>query len=274
VTKTSPQSPFTLKRVQEMLGLSRTTINGLIAAGFVEPVRGERNELRFSFQDLMLLRTAHSLQQGRIPPRKILRALAKLKADLPAELPLTGIRITAVGADVVVRDRSGRLQAETGQLLMDFEVEQVGGSVAFIASPRERGEPSPNWLARAEALEATDRAGSEDAYRRAIEADPTNPAPYINLGAMLCEAGRCGEAVSLYEQALVAVGDEPLVHFNYAIALEDQQRVDDAITAYGRALALDDSFADAHYNLGVLLEARGDAKGAVRHFNAYRRLQP
>jgi hypothetical protein len=40
-----------------------------------------------------------------------------------------------------------------------------------------------------------------------------------------------------------------------------------------RVLAIDGSFADAHYNLGVLREKRGDDKGALRHFNAYRRLQ-
>ena len=70
---TAIDAPFTLKRVQEMLGLSGATVTKLISAGFVTPVRGQRNEHRFSFQDLMLLRTAHALQQARIPPSKILR---------------------------------------------------------------------------------------------------------------------------------------------------------------------------------------------------------
>src|SRR4029434_8192863 len=93
---------------------------------------------RFTFQDLMLLRTAHALQAQRIPPRRILRSLSRLKASLPAELPLTGLRITALGADVAVRARSGRLQADSGQLLLDFEVATVAGSVTLLeraASP-------------------------------------------------------------------------------------------------------------------------------------------
>ena len=126
-------STFTLRRVQAMLGLSRTIVAGLIAEGFVAPTRGKRNEWRFTFQDLMLLRTAHALQASKIPPRKILRSLARLKATLPQELPLTGLRITAIGADVAVRDRDGQWQADSGQLLMDFDVAPVAGSVAFLA---------------------------------------------------------------------------------------------------------------------------------------------
>jgi tetratricopeptide (TPR) repeat protein len=274
VTHSEVETPFTLKRVQEMLGLSRTTVTGLIAAGFVSPVRGQRNEHRFSFQDLMLLRTAYALQQARIPPRKILRSLAKLKAALPAELPLTGLRITAVGADVAVRDRSGQWHADSGQLLMDFEVADVGGTVSFIQSAPTAAPPQEDdWFRKGEALEATDRSAAVRAYRRAIELEPTRVAPYLNLGAVLCEDSRFAEAVELYDVAAKVVGDEPLIHFNHAIALEDQGRPRDALAAYDRALALDASFADAHYNRGVLLEKLGDARGALRHFNAYRRLQ-
>lgn len=273
MTKPSAEASFTLKRVQQMLGLSRTTVTGLIAAGFVAPVRGPRNALRFSFQDLMLLRAAFALQQASIPPRKILRALAKLKADLPPELPLTGLRLTAVGDDVVVRDRLGQWQADSGQLLMDFEVSSVAGSVSVFPSAATSASPqSIDWFRRGEQLESVDRAAAEDAYRQAISADPSIPAPYLNLGAMLCEAGRCDEAVALYDMAVMTVGHEPRIHFNHAIALEDLARFDDADAAYARVLAIDGSFADAHYNLGVLREKRGDDKGALRHFNAYRRL--
>lgn len=274
MTKTSAEAPFTLKRVQEMLGLSRTTITGLIEAGFVAPVRGPRNAHRFSFQDMMLLRTAFALQQASIPPRKILRSLAKLKAELPQELPLTGLRITAVGADVAVRDRSGQWQADSGQLLMDFEVSGVAGSVSFFPKlAAGEGPASIDWFRRGEALEQTDVAAAEAAYRRAIELNPGRSEPYLNLGAVLCEAGRCGEAVELYEHAAGTVGHDPFIHFNHAIALEDQERFDAAIAAYERALELDGRFSDAHYNLGLLLETLGDGQGALRHFNAYRRLE-
>ena len=87
-----------------MLGLSRAVISGLIASGFVTPSRGKRREYRFTFHDVVLLRTACALQQARIPARRILRSLQRLKATLPGELPISGLRITAVGT----RLRSGK----------------------------------------------------------------------------------------------------------------------------------------------------------------------
>ncbi|HRH90100.1 MAG TPA: hypothetical protein PLO41_24910, partial [Rubrivivax sp.] len=147
-------SSYSLRRVQAMLGLSRRIVAALVAEGFVTPRRGKRNEWRFGFQDLMLLRTAHALRESRIPPRKILRSLARLKASLPQELPLTGLRITAIGADVAVRDRDGQWQADSGQLLMDFDVAPLAGSVAILAHGGAGSGPgAAAWYEQGVALE-------------------------------------------------------------------------------------------------------------------------
>ena len=266
---------YTLRRVQAMLGLSRTVIDGLIAEGFVAPTRGRRNEFRFTFQDLMLLRTAHALQASKIPPRRILRSLARLKATLPQELPLTGLRITAIGADVAVRDRDGHWQADTGQLLMDFDVAPAGGGqVAFMerdAAPA--ADAAASWFARGAALEISDAAGAEAAYRQALALEPDHAAAYLNLGAMWSEGGRYADVVALSDVALAQGVDSALIHFNRGVALDHLERLAEAMASYERSLALDPSLADAHYNLGRLREQLGDARGAVRHFSAYRRLQ-
>lgn len=278
MTKPVEESTFTLRRVQAMLGLSRTVVSGLISAGFVVPTRGPRNEHRFTFQDLMLLRTAHALRASKIPPRKILRSLARLKATLPETLPLTGLRITAVGADVAVHDRDGHWAADSGQLLMDFEVAPArgDGSVAFLDHATAKDGPhvgADTWFHRGEALEALDPKGAERAYQEALARRPEFTDAYLNLGAMWCEAGRSEEAVELYEHALALCPPSALVFFNRAVALEDQQRPGEAIASYGCALELDPALADAHYNIGRLQEQLGDARGALRHFSAYRRLQ-
>ena len=268
-------STFTLRRVHAMLGLSRTIVAGLIAEGFVAPTRGRRNEWRFTFQDLMLLRTAHALQASKIPPRKILRSLARLKATLPQELPLTGLRITAIGADVAVRSPQGQWQADSGQLLMDFEVAPVGGSVTFLergaSAPASPG--TPKWFDRGLALEARDRAGAEAAYRLALALEPDLEAAYLNLGAMFSDAGRFAELAALSEEAVVQCPGSALIHFNRGVALDHLERLPDAVASYEQSLLLDPTLADAHYNLGRLREQLGDKHGALRHFSAYRRLQ-
>ncbi len=258
-----------------MLGLSRSIITGLIAAGFVAPSRGRRNELRFTFQDLVLLRTAHALQAAKIPPRRIVRALARLKATLPMELPLSGLRITAIGPDVAVRSRDGQWRSDSGQLLMDFEVAPVAGSVSVLerAAAASPSIDASAWFARGVELEAADRLAAEGAYRQALELAPDLAAAYLNLGAMWSEAGRFAELADLSEQAARHCPDVALVHFNRGVALDHLQRLSAAVDSYERSLALDPTLADAHYNLGRLREQLGDSRGALRHFSAYRRLQ-
>jgi tetratricopeptide (TPR) repeat protein len=265
---------YTLRRVEELLGLSRRVVAGLIAEGFVKPTRGPRNEFRFSFQDLLVLRSAHELRAREIPPRKIMRALKQLRAKLPTEMPLTGLRLTAVGTDVAVRDRDGLRGAETGQLLFDFEIAPERGAVRFLDPAAATGDDdSEDVFAQAESLEPIDASLAEAAYRRVLELDPEHAHATINLGALLCEAGRAKEAVALFDTAVARGLRDPLIHFNRAIALEDLQDPRGAIAAYLRALELDTSLADAHFNLARLYEEAGDAHRAVRHFNTYRRLQ-
>lgn len=265
---------YSLRRVQSMLGLSRRVIGGLIAEGFVTPTRGAHNAWRFSFQDLMLLRTAHALRSAGIPPRRIVRSLARLRASLPDELPLTGLRITAQGAQVAVRDRDGTWAPETGQVLLDFEVSVEAGAVRLL----ERGAASTAddadaWFARGAALEAHDPAQAEAAYRRALELAPAQLDSCLNLTAMWCEAGRFDEVVELSQRALQHTPRSALLHFNRAVALDHLERSQEALAGYRHCLELDDSLADAHYNIARLHEQLGDPRSALRHFSAYRRLQ-
>jgi tetratricopeptide (TPR) repeat protein len=278
VKKGSASHDYSLRSLQSLLGVSRRVLNGLIEAGFVQPGRGRRNELRFSFQDVVVLRTAFQLQSAKIASRKILRAIARLKADLPEELPLSGIRITAVGDSVAVRTGAEQWDAASGQHLFDFEVAPVRGDVAFLdSSPRDlqsREQQADAWLVLAEQLVGADVAGAEQAYRKVLELSPTpHYAAYTNLGVLLCEAEtRCEDALDVFNQALSHFPDDALLHFNRAVSLEELKRYDDAAQAYERCIELDATHADAYFNLARLSEIRGDRQGLLRHLNAYRRL--
>jgi tetratricopeptide (TPR) repeat protein len=276
VTAAHDASTFSLRRVQAMLGVSRHIVTGLIDAGFVHPTRGSRNELRFTLQDIVLLRTAHGLQAQSIPARRILRSLARLKATLPAELPLTGLRITAIGAEVAVRDGSGRWHSDSGQMLLDFEIAPVTGSVTILehAVRRHPKETEARELFdRAEALEASDPAAAESGYLQALALAPELEEAYLNLGAMWAASGRYAELLRLSDSALEHCAGSALVHFNRAVALDHLERLDEAAASYERSLALDPTLADAHFNLAQLHQQAGDERGALRHYNAYRRLQ-
>ena len=278
MTKRNSSHDYSLRSLQSLLGVSKSVLTGLIDAGFVQPTRGRRNELRFTFQDVVVLRTAFQLQSAKIASRKILRALAKLKAELPEELPLSGIRITAVGDSVAVKTGLAQWDAVSGQHLLDFEVAPIKGDVAFLDSiPRNlksREQQADEWFALGEQLTSTDVVGAEQAYRKVLELAPSpHYSAYTNLGVLLCEAEtRCEEALSVFDRALEHFPDDALLHFNRAVALEELKHCDAAAAAYERCIELDPNHADAHFNLARLSEIRGDKQGLVRHLSAYRRL--
>lgn len=265
-------SDYTTRDVERLLGLSRAVVQGFVDAGFVAPTRGERSELRFSFQDLILLKTAQGLAAVKIPARRIKQSLARLRTELPQSLPLSGIRISALGTRVVVQQGSSQWQADSGQYLLDFDVSPSEGEVAFLEKAEAPSDSAEHWFRRGGELEASEPEAAEKAYRNAIDRDRRFLAAYVNLGCLLQARGKPAAAEALYREAIEHVPDEPLLHFNLGIALEDLNRPDDAVRAYGQAIALDAEFADAHYNLAEIHDARGRPQEAIRHLARYRRL--
>jgi tetratricopeptide (TPR) repeat protein len=265
---------YGVRDVEKLLGLPRSTIRALITAGFVTPARGPRNAWLFSFQDLIVLRTAQALAAANVPHRRITKSLRELRRHLPDTMPMSGLRIDAVADRVVVSEAGKRWQAESGQYLLGFEGDPAAGSLSVIERPAPVADDDglrDNWLGQAVALENTDIDAAIQAYERAIAADPSHVDARINLGRLLHETGRLELAERAYREAQEIGGDATLM-FNYAILLEDMNRRKDAIVAYEGALRIDPAFADSHYNLALLYEQLDKPQDALRHMARYRRL--
>ena len=163
---------YSLREVERLLGLPRSVVSGLIDAGFVAPTRGRRREYRFTFQDLVVLRTAQGLSEAKIPPARILRSLRRLRAKLPQQMPLAGLRIEAVGDAVVVSEGQTQWRPDNGQYVLQFQVASPGGELAFFGpSQTHQPEPAEHWFERGLALEATDPDQACAAYRRVLDGD-------------------------------------------------------------------------------------------------------
>ncbi|HEY2902313.1 MAG TPA: MerR family transcriptional regulator, partial [Polyangia bacterium] len=78
-------SGYSASEVEKMLGLSPARLRAYVRAGVLTPERGAEGELRFSFQDLRLLRNAEGLVRDRIAPHRVRRALQSVRARLDAE---------------------------------------------------------------------------------------------------------------------------------------------------------------------------------------------
>jgi tetratricopeptide (TPR) repeat protein len=214
----------------------------LVHAGFVTPSRGPRNAWRFSFQDLIVLRTAQALSAAKVPARRIARSMRELRRQLPDAMPLCGLSIAAEADRVVVRQGTRRWQAESGQYLLAFDAAPADGSLSILE-------------------------------RKA----PPEPAPdaqtYVERGCALHDAGRLAQAEQVYREGVETCGEDALLLYNLGVLLEDLERKGDALAAYERALSADPGFADAHYNIALLYEALGKPRDAIRHMAQYRRLQ-
>src|SRR5436190_17693495 len=121
-----------MQEVEKLLRLPRSTIRALIDAGFVSPARGPRKALRFSFQDLIVLRTAQALVAAKVPRQRINRSVKELRRHLPDSMPLSGLSICAVADRVVVREGGSRWQADSGQYLLAFDGDPADGSLSVI----------------------------------------------------------------------------------------------------------------------------------------------
>jgi tetratricopeptide (TPR) repeat protein len=293
---------FDSKDLERLFGITPSHVRSLIRAGHIRPLK-KAGRLSYSFQDLILLRTAGSLRAAKIPAKRINRTLREIRESLPGELPLSGLSIVAVGDRIMIREGHALREGDTGQYSLELEVFDRGGGDLLVIDRRAggpaagaqaaggpaAGNPAPGATAspgpasaaapgttpadeafeKALELEDSDPAAARAAYQACLSADQHHLEARLNLGRLLHLDGRLEEAEEIYRGTQ---SGEAILSFNLAVLLEDFERVAEAIGEYRRALALDPGFADAHFNLARLHERAGHPKEALRHLLAYRRL--
>jgi tetratricopeptide (TPR) repeat protein len=280
---------FDSKDLKRLFGIPASQVRALVRAGHIHPLK-KAGRLSYSFQDLIVLRTAGSLRAAKIPAQRINRTLREIRDSLPGALPLSGLSIVAVGDRIMVREGQALREGDTGQYTLDLEVIDRGGDLLVIdkraAAAAARSPPSGATAGgRAGAmgaavmadeafdkgleLEDTDPAAARAAYEACLAADEHHLEARLNLGRLLHLDGRLEEAEKTYRSTQ---SGEAILSFNLAVLLEDFERESEAMAEYRHALALDPGFADAHFNLARLHERAGHPKEALRHLLAYRRL--
>jgi tetratricopeptide (TPR) repeat protein len=232
----------------------------------------------YSFSDLLEVKKVRDLCAMNVRPTVIRESLdAMRKQSAGVEKPLLEAGAWSTRKHRVAFRHDGKLvEPIAGQFLMDFsEREKV-----LTTTPVPRSEPSPResevaaWFARGISLEEDPATQTEaiGAYHKVLEIEPTHAAAHINLGTLYYNRQEFGLAERHYRQAIETDPRYALAYFDLGNVLDETGRVKEAIQTYKTALQLAPTYADVHYNLALAYEKVREPRKALKHWQAYIKL--
>jgi tetratricopeptide (TPR) repeat protein len=268
----APQQQYSRQDVRRMLAISEQQLRGWQRHGFIPPTEA------YSFSDLIALKALQKLRENRIPARQIGQALISLKQKLSdVASPLSELKIVSNGRSITVQVAGQRMEAITGQMLFDFDTADLGAVRAFPKSAKSNvairldEKQAELWFQRGLELEETGAQPAEaiEAYKRAVELNPSAAGALVNLGTLHYHLHKFKEAADYYQRAIEVDPRYALAHFNLGNLRDEQGQLEQALIHYETALKLNPDYADAHYNVALLCEQTGDFMKATRHWKAY-----
>jgi len=274
---------FCGRRVSPLAVYSRADILRILHVTPRQLANWERNGLvtsaeSYSFADLLELKKVRDLCAMSVRPatiRQSLEAMRKQAAGVEKPLLEAGAWSTAKHR-VAFRHDGKLLEPIAGQFLMDFsERERI-----VTSTPVPTPEPSPReheaaaCFARGIALEEDPNTQGEAIaeYHRVLEIEPAHAAAHINLGTLYYNRQEFALAEKHYREAIEADPRYALAYFDLGNVLDETGRVQEAIQTYKTALQLAPTYADAHYNLALAYEKLREPRKALKHWQAYIKL--
>lgn len=232
----------------------------------------------YTFSDLLEIKKVRDLCAMSVRPTVIRQSLeAMRKQNAGVEKPLLEAGAWTTKRHRVAFRHDGKLvEPIAGQFLMDFSQREK----VVTSTPVPRSEPSPRehevtaWFARGIALEEDPSTQAEAiaAYHRVLELEPTHAASHINLGTLHYNRQEFGLAERHYRLAIESDSRYALAYFDLGNVLDETGRVNEAIATYKTALQLAPTYADAHYNLALAYEKTREPRKALKHWQAYIKL--
>ena len=267
---------YSRQDVLRILQISSRQLQGWERAGLIP------QQQNYTFQDLGQLRTLRILREEAVPAASIRHSIVAMKAVAGMANPLLEACLVRTGTRLAFRHHGAMVDPIRRQLLFDFErldrrSQWTGPRLPPSPSPLRRpGAARPRHAGPLSGRGAGRGSGRKAARHRPLRRDPrarSRYAPaYINLGTIYFHLRQFGRAEELYRRATEADPGYVLAFFDLGNVLDELERPDESIAAYRQAVALAPRYADAHYNLALAYERKGQHRPALRHWQAYVRL--
>lgn len=261
---------FNRQDVLRILQISSRQLQGWEKAGLISPLES------YTIQDLGQLRTLRSLREEDVPAASIRHSIAAMQAVAGLSNPLQEARLIRTGSRLAFRVDGAMVDPIRRQLMFDFERVENEAAVNAVHPLRRVDRVSRGiqelFLAAVQAEEAGEKQKAVLLYEEMLQLDPDYAPGYINLGTIHFHLRQFVRAEELYRIATEKDPGYVLAFFDLGNVLDELERPDESIAAYQRAVALAPRYADAHYNLALAFERKGERRAALRHWQAYARL--
>jgi tetratricopeptide (TPR) repeat protein len=262
---------YSRQDVLRILQISSRQLQGWERAGIIP------QQQSYTFQDLGQLRTLRALREEDVPVASIRHSIVAMRAVAGMKNPLLEASLVRTGTRLAFRHRGAMVDPISRQLLFDFErLDQPLAQPSAISVRRSDAPASQDvqeqFLEAVAAEEAGEKVRAIQLYQQIMERDANFAPACINLGTIHFHLREFGLAEELYHRATEIDPSYVLAFFDLGNVLDEMQRLDESIAAYQQAVRLAPDYADAHYNLALAHERRGELRPALRHWQAYLRL--
>ena len=263
---------YSRQDVLRILQISSRQLFGWERAGLIPP------QQTYTFQDLGQLRTLRTLREEDVPAASIRDSIVAMRAVAGMTNPLIEASLVRTGTRLAFRCSGAMVDPIRRQLLFDFERLEQHPTATGPSPLRKPGFPAGResvqslFIAAVQAEESGEKNRAIALYEQILARDPAYAAAYINLGTIYFHLRRYGRAEELYRRATETDPGYVLAFFDLGNVLDELERPEKSIRAYRQALQLSPRYADAHYNLALAFERRGENRSALRHWQAYVRL--
>lgn len=276
MTAQQQTASYPRRAVRRLLRLNEAQLNAFERQGLIQPAEN------YGFHELLALRTLIQLRKDKVPAAQIQRAIQALRKTLDGvDDPLRQLKLYAHGKKVRVEVQGRKMDAASGQLLLDFDAKEINRLLEFrrredVRQERSQRAEAEHWFQQGLELEQTGAPTKEviSAYLKAVELDPKTAGALVNLGTVFFNARKWTEAELYYRKAVEADPNYALAHFNLGNLYDERGDYKRAMEQYQGALRASPTYADAHYNLALLYQSTNQPMHAVRHWNAYLKLDP
>lgn len=267
-----PQS-YTRKEVERILGVKQSRLRYWERLRLIYP-ESRWGERFYSFGDLVSLQTLQRLTESNIPASRVKRAISLVEEQFEAPaLRLHQVSTIERGSEILIvpPGDSRPFDPIRRQWGLPFETNPAPEKVRPMAarSAEELFETALQLEARPESL-----PDAAEHYRRVLDRAPNWIEAHINLGVALYQMGMTEEARAAFLDAVKLDPANGISRYNLGCVLEEQGKMGEAIEHLTAAAQSMPKHADVHFNLALAYEKSGARELARQEWMLYLRHAP